>query len=200
MQRIAIIGCGGSGKSTLARRMGATLNIPVRHLDRWYWKAGWIATSDDEWPAVHERLCCEPAWILDGNYGGTMDARLRAADTVIFLDLPRWRCLWGVLNRYWRYRGQVRPDASAGCPERLTVDYINWIWTYRRTRRPRILRTLEHLDADRNVVIFDSHRAVSAFLAGLGDEPADEPQGRTPRAADRACAHPAQPAAWRANR
>lgn len=34
MKRIVIIGCGGSGKSTLARRMGTSLSIPVRHLDR----------------------------------------------------------------------------------------------------------------------------------------------------------------------
>ena len=175
MKRIAIIGCGGSGKSTLARRMGATLNIPVRHLDRWYWKAGWIAASNDEWAAVHERLCSEPSWILDGNYGGTMDIRLRAADTVIFLDLPGWRCLWGALGRYQQYRGQARPELPEGCPERLTGEYITWIWKYRKSRRPRIMRTLEQLESDKNVVILDTYKAVDAFLVGLGREPANKP-------------------------
>lgn len=174
MKRIAIIGCGGSGKSTLARRMGAALNIPVHHLDRWYWKAGWIATSNDEWAAVHERLCCGPKWILDGNYEGTMDSRLWAADTAIFLDLPKWRCLLGTFSRYWQYRGRVRPELAAGCPERLTGEYIKWIWTYRMIRRPRILRTLEHLESNMNVVILDSHKAVGAFLIGLGEEPANK--------------------------
>ena len=65
MERVAIIGCGGSGKSTLARRIGATLDVPVHHLDRWYWKAGWIATPTDEWTAIHERLCSEPTWRLE---------------------------------------------------------------------------------------------------------------------------------------
>jgi adenylate kinase family enzyme len=166
MKRIAIIGCGGSGKSSLARRMGATLNIAVRHLDSWYWKSEWSARSKDEWAVVHERLCSGSTWILDGNYGGTMDSRLRSADTVIFLDLPGWRCLWGAVRRYWQYRGEVRPELPGGCPERLTVEYIKWIWTYRRLRRPRILRRLEELESEKKVVILDSDRAVETFLVG----------------------------------
>ncbi len=169
MKRIAIIGCGGSGKSTLARRMGETLNIPVCHLDRWYWKAGWIETSKDQWATVHDRLCSGASWILDGNYGGTMNTRLRAADTVVFLDLPRWRCLWGAFTRYQQYRGRVRPELPEGCPERLTGEYIRWIWRYRKNRRPRIMRTLEQLKSEKNVVILDTYKAVSAYLVRLGE-------------------------------
>lgn len=159
--------------------MGATLNIPVRHLDRWYWKAGWIPASADEWPSVHGDLCSGSTWILDGNYGGTINARLRAADTVVFLDLPRWRCLWRAFRRYRQYRGRVRQELSEGCPERLTVEYIKWIWTYRKVRRPRLLRRLHGLESDKNVVILDSVKAVARFLADLREEPANQPMQRT---------------------
>ncbi|MES2626184.1 MAG: AAA family ATPase, partial [Pseudomonadota bacterium] len=88
MQRIAIIGCGGSGKSTLANTLGQKLGLPVHHLDQLYWRPTWIETPKAEWESLQQQLCNQPAWIIDGNYGGTMDLRLAAADTVIFLDMP----------------------------------------------------------------------------------------------------------------
>src|SRR5215510_1182243 len=127
MRRVAILGCGGSGKSTLARSLGRLLRLPVHHLDQLYWKPGWVETPANEWLAIQGRICEEPAWIIDGNYGGTIDLRLAAADTVILLDLPTWACLLGAVRRFLKYRGSVRPDMSAGCPEQLTGEYVWWI-------------------------------------------------------------------------
>jgi adenylate kinase family enzyme len=39
------------------------------------------------------------SWILDGNYSRTLTERLRARDTIIFLEVPRLTCLWRVLRR-----------------------------------------------------------------------------------------------------
>src|SRR5262245_37858961 len=119
MQRITIIGCGGSGKSTLANNLGRLLGLPVHHLDRLYWKPGWAATPKSEWASIQEGLCGRPAWSMDGNYGGASEIRLLASDTVIFLDMPTRMCLWGAIRRFLKYRGGIRPDVPAGCPERL---------------------------------------------------------------------------------
>jgi adenylate kinase family enzyme len=43
-KRIMIIGSCGSGKTTLATQLGKKTNIPVIHLDREYWQAGWVET------------------------------------------------------------------------------------------------------------------------------------------------------------
>lgn len=45
------------------------------------------------WADEVARLVEAPTWIMDGNYGGTLPARLTAADTVIYLDFPTWICL-----------------------------------------------------------------------------------------------------------
>ena len=36
-------------------------------------------------------MVAEDAWILDGNYSGTIDVRFSRADTVILVDLNRGR-------------------------------------------------------------------------------------------------------------
>jgi adenylate kinase family enzyme len=165
-----IIGCGGSGKSTLARRLGKILALPVYHLDQLYWKPGWVETPTPEWVSILVRLCSQTAWILDGNYGGTMDLRLISSDTVIFLDMPTRVCLSGAMRRLWTFRGRTRPDLVPGCPERLDFKYLFWICTYRRRRRPRLLSKLERFGGEKSVVILKSRQAVTDFVNALQRE------------------------------
>ncbi|MGH9842177.1 MAG: hypothetical protein ACREEM_25785 [Blastocatellia bacterium] len=113
MRKVLVIGSGGAGKSTFAKCLGERLHIEVIHLDMLYWNPGWIETPKAEWLRAVEELVKRDAWIMDGNYSGTLDLRLKACDTVIFLDLPRLTCLWRVLKRVVQYRGRRRPDMIA---------------------------------------------------------------------------------------
>ena len=61
-------------------------------------------------------------WIIDGNYGGTMQLRLAAADTIVFLDLPRLVCVWARSRRWLRYRRRSRPDMAPGLNDKLDLD------------------------------------------------------------------------------
>lgn len=115
-----------------------------------------------------QQLVRGDAWIIDGNYGGTLDIRLDACDTVVFLDLPRRVCLWRVLRRRLRYLGRERPDLPAGCPERLTWEFVAWIWTYRARRRGDILRRLAALMDRKRVAILHSSAAIEDFLKWPG--------------------------------
>ncbi len=164
MRRIIIIGCGGSGKSTLAAKLGELLQLPVVHLDRLFWRPGWQESSKAEMDAKVEALCGGDAWIIDGNYGRTLDVRIAACDTIIFLDLSTLSCLWGVVRRYWRYRGRTRPDMGEGCTEQISWEFIKWIWRYRRDSRPDVLRKLNAAGPGRSVIILKSRRRVSDFL------------------------------------
>lgn len=166
MERIVIIGCGGSGKSTLAAQLGQKLGLPVHHLDRLFWQPGWIELPKDQWRKTQERLCAEPGWILDGNYGGTMELRFAAADTIIFLDVSTFTCVSGVLQRFLRFRGRTRPDMTEGCPERLDWDFLEWIWTYRRNRRPMILQKLKQLEKEKQIIVLTSRAEIRALLKG----------------------------------
>jgi adenylate kinase family enzyme len=164
MAKIAIIGSSGSGKSTLARRLGQALNLPVYHLDRLFWRPDWQETPKDEWRALQEKLCAEPAWIIDGNYTGTLDVRLAACDTVVWLDLPTWVCLAGTLWRILRHRGRTRPDMGEGCPERFDWAFMRWIWSFRKHTRPRIVQELDALPPSKAIIVLTSRREMAEWI------------------------------------
>jgi adenylate kinase family enzyme len=141
----------------------------VVHLDARYWRAGWEPTPPDEWQDVVRELVARDTWVMDGNYGGTLDVRLAACDTVIFLDLPRLVCLWRVVRRWARHRGGTRPDMAPGCNEQLSFEFLRWIWGYPTRQRPGILRRLSTLAAGQRTVVLRSTSDVERFLAAAED-------------------------------
>ena len=165
MRRVLVIGSGGAGKSTLARRLGERLGLEVIHLDREFWRPGWVEPPRDEWRRKVEELCGREAWVMDGNYSGTLDVRLAACDTVVFLDLPRAVCVWRVLKRSVMYRNAPRPDMAGGCREQFDLKFLHWVWTYPSRRRANILARLDESAAEKRVIHLRSDAEAERFLA-----------------------------------
>src|SRR5215211_7294532 len=136
MKRILVIGSGGAGKSTVSTKLGQLLNLEVHHLDKFYWRPGWVETPPEEWRETVTELIGRDSWIIDGNYSGTLELRIQKCDTIVFLDLPRLLCLWRIVKRNFRYRNGGRPDIAAGCPEKLDAEFVSWVWNYATRSRP----------------------------------------------------------------
>jgi adenylate kinase family enzyme len=164
MNRIMIIGCGGSGKSFLARKLGQSLSLPVYHLDRIFWKKGWVESERAPFLESQQRILSTHRWIVDGNFGGTMELRFKHADTIIFLDLSTAVCLWSVVKRRFQYRNQARPDMTEGNNERLDSAFLRWIFSFRRIYRSKILSRLQSLIDHKKIVILTTRRAVDCFI------------------------------------
>ncbi|WP_282020937.1 DNA topology modulation protein [Planomicrobium okeanokoites] len=167
MKRMALIGSGGSGKSTLARELGKKLNIEVFHLDALLWKPNWQPTSKEEQRKIQMELVKKDEWIIDGNYNGTMDIRLREADTIIFLDFSRVLCTYRALKRMIQYRNRRRPDMAEGVKERFDLNFVKWIWNYPKNIRPVVLKRFEELPNDKVVIILKSPKEARNFLDSL---------------------------------
>ena len=165
MKRILVIGSGGAGKSTVARRLGQSLGIEVNHLDKFFWKPGWIETPRDEWARTVNELIDRESWIIDGNYSGTLELRLKKCDTIVFLDMPRLLCLWRIVKRNFVYRRGGRPDITEGCPEKFNFEFVSWVWNYSRRSRPEVVKLIgEHAEGKR-VVWLRSNAEVEKFLS-----------------------------------
>jgi adenylate kinase family enzyme len=167
MRRVLVIGSGGSGKSTLAARLARLTGLPLVQLDALYWKAGWVAPEQEEWLRIVDGILDQECWLIDGNYSGTLDRRLDACDTVIFLDRPRLLCLARVLWRRIKYHGRSRPGVAAGCVEQISPEFLAWIWTYPSRRKPKVLARLAALRPEQTAIVLATQREIEAFLQGV---------------------------------
>lgn len=164
MNRIILIGSGGAGKSTLARQLAQTLELPMYHLDALFWKPNWQPVDKEEQIKVQHDLTKQPKWIIDGNYGSTVDIRLQAADTVIFLDMPRTLCLYRAIKRRIQYRRTSRPDMGAGCSEKLDIAFLRWIWNFPKQKSPELYQKINRFAHEKQVIILKSPKQVQQFL------------------------------------
>lgn len=165
MKRVLVLGSGGAGKTTFAKRLAEKTSLPLIHLDSHFWNTGWIETPRDEWIPLVKQLSERPEWIMDGNYSGTIDIRMKQADTAIFLDYGRFTCTLGVLKRVITHLGRVRDDMPEGCPERFSFDFMRWIWNYSSRSRPRITSALKNAPASVTVHVIRNRKDLRKFFS-----------------------------------
>ena len=158
MKKIIVIGCPGSGKSTFSRALHNKIGIPLYHLDMMYWNEDKTTVEKsvflDRLSAVLEK----DAWIIDGNYGSTMELRMSACDTVIFLDYPLDVCLSGVRER----RGKPRPDMP-WIESDEDAEFIEFVKGYNDSQKPKVVELLEKY-CDKNIIILRGREQAAAFL------------------------------------
>ena len=124
-----------------------------------------VETPKAAWAETVAELVKRDSWIMDGNYSGTFDIRLKACDAVVFLDMPRLLCLWRVLKRLMIYRRRSRPDMAEGCDEKFSWEFIFWVWNYPKRSRPKIIRWMRADSENKKVIWLRSPAEVEMYLA-----------------------------------
>ena len=111
--RIHVTGNAGAGKTTLAKVLGSELNVPVHHLDSVVWKSNWVKAPHESRDSKIEAMTEGPHWVIEG-----VSELVRArADIVLYLDTPRYKCMFRCIKRCLIVGFKTRPEMPPSCPE-----------------------------------------------------------------------------------
>lgn len=109
-----------------------------------------------------QQVLGQGSWIIDGNYGATMELRMRVCDTVFFLDYPTDICLAGIRSR----KGRERSDIPCATPEDEDLEFVEFIKNYNVVSRPAVMELLRRY-AHKHMIIFENRNEADEFLTQM---------------------------------
>ena len=160
--RISIVGGSGSGKSTLCNLLSKELNLPAVHLDGINFNANWTQIDKSKRDKIIIEKTLEEKWIIDGNYNKTLKERFEKADLIIWLDYSTFTQLKGIFKRYLNMHHRERPEIP-GCKERLNFDFIKYVITYNKKKRPIIEEYLKDISKEK-ILIFKKQKDLNKWI------------------------------------
>ena len=158
MKKIMVIGCPGSGKSTFSKALHKITGIPLFHLDMMYWNSDRTTVEKADFREKLLNTIQMSEWIIDGNYGSTIETRLQTCDTVIFLDYPLDVCLDGINAR----RGKARDDMPS-VEDEVDPEFIEFIKKFNTQSKPQIINLLSKY-SHKDIYVFKSRNEADEFL------------------------------------
>ena len=164
--KIAIIGCPGSGKSTIAKQLRARLHIPLYHLDQYYWLPGWKRPDKNGFEKIHNALCDQPEWIIEGMAMRNLAYRVERAEVIIFLDVPLWVCLYRIFQRAWTEFGTIRDTSAPGCPERFPDrEFLAYVWNFNCKHKPVVEQLLRQYKDTKKIYVVKNSDDIDKMIS-----------------------------------
>ena len=170
-----MVGSSGSGKTTLAADIADALGIPHLELDSIHHLANWEPIDTELFRSKVSEFTSGDRWVVDGNYSKVRDVIWARADTVVFLDFPRWRVMARLVPRTLR-RMVTREELWNGNREQFSnllstnpqENLLVWSWTRHHLQVERFEAAVGESEWDHITFLrLRSPREVEAFLAGL---------------------------------
>lgn len=138
IKKVMIFGVPASGKSTFAVKISKFLNLPLYHVDRYFFLSKWRLRNADEYLAIQNELIKNERWVIDGNAITSLEVRYAAADVVIYFHYNHWICLWRALKRL-ASRDPSIEDMPEGCQNTLSGRFLYTLWVFDKLVKERVL-------------------------------------------------------------
>lgn len=166
MKKIIVLGNSGSGKSTFTANLSKKTNIESLHLDPIVFKYSWDSPNFEELQEKVAEIIKKDSWIIDGNFLNKAVERFDNCDTIFFLDINRFTCLFSVIKRHRKYKGKHRDSRSDYCDEKLSKAYLKWVFfDFYKSSRKIIKEYISNCN-NKNVIVFKSRKMINKYLKG----------------------------------
>ena len=161
MNKVIVIGCPGSGKSTFSRALHELTNLPLYHLDLLNWNSDKTTVSKAVFLERLQNVVELDKWIIDGNYGSSIELRMKECDTVFFLDYPVEVCIDGIKER----QGKTRTDMP-WIETEVDEELLEFIRNYNTQSKPKVLELLKKY-SEKDIIIFKSRKEAEEYINNM---------------------------------
>lgn len=157
-KKIIVIGCSGAGKTTFSKKLAQITDIPLYHLDSFYWKEDATHISRCDLIKKQKAVFKTDKWIIDGNFRNTLEMRVKESELIYFFDIPKDVCVQGVINR------NSRDELPCELP--VNDELIGFIENFERDVKPFILNLFDKY-SDKRIITFHSRNEADEYLEKL---------------------------------
>ncbi|QDR64713.1 hypothetical protein [Mammaliicoccus sciuri] len=164
MKKVVILGSSGSGKSYLSKKLSRELSIEVYHLDNLMRKSDWIPVSYKQKCDIQKKILSNDTWIIEGNYTNILDERLLEADTIIFLNINKYKCIFNVIKRTFIYRNKDRPDKPYNAIDKLNLHLLIWTWNFNKNEKPVIIKKVNKFSKTKRIIILNTIKNINNYF------------------------------------
>ena len=146
-------------------KLNKLTGIPLYHLDMLYWNEDRTKVPREVFIKELDSIIEKDSWIIDGNYESTMEKRIDACDTVIFLDYPTDVCISGIMER----RGKKRSDMPwIEKSDEEDEEFLSWVQDYNIESRPIVMELLKKYSS-KKIVTFTSRNEANEYLSSYSE-------------------------------
>lgn len=169
MNKIAVFGNAGSGKSTTSRQLAQQLQLPLYVFDKIQFGYHGEAIEHQEYLKQHSDILTRQQWVIDG-FGclDTLWPRLKAADTLVYIDLPLYQHILWVTKRY--LTGLVNPPKGwpKGAPLlKSTIKSYQVLWLCHRKLAPHYRQFVANKAKEKTIFHLRSKKELNYFISSL---------------------------------
>ena len=160
MKKILILGCPGAGKSTFARKLRDKTGLPLYYLDMIWHKPDRTTITKQEFDAKLSEIIKQEEWIIDGNYGRTLEMRIQWCEAIFLLDSPVEDCLVGAKSRI----GKQRVDMP-WIETEFDEEFKQWIMDFPKNELPIVYELLDRYKGEKSIYVFYSRADIEDYLS-----------------------------------